>query len=127
MPSTSGPGAGSRRAAIPPGLRWLRKFAAGGLAGPRKRSLAVGDHGDVDILEDLAGRDADDAVAGLDEVVALAAAMMAAERVDKAETGIKLFGFDQKASTVGDPFGGRFHGADPSAVFDCQFLCWSFG
>jgi hypothetical protein len=94
----------------------LRKFAAGGLAGPLKGSFIVDKHGDVDILEDLAGRDADDAVARLDEVVALAAAVLPAERVDEAETGAELFGFDQKASTVGNPFGGRFHGADPSAL-----------
>ena len=51
-------------------------------------------HGDVDVLEDAAGGDAEDAVGGFDEVVAFASAMLAAEVVDETEAGTELFGFD---------------------------------
>lgn len=57
-------------------------------------ALSVEHHGDVDVFKDLARGDADDAVGGFDEVVALASGVLAAERVDKAEAGVELFGFD---------------------------------
>ena len=60
-------------------------------------------HGDVDVLEDAARRDAEDAVGGFDEVIAFAAAMLAAEVIDEAERGAELFGFDEEASTVCGP------------------------
>lgn len=43
-------------------------------------------HGDVDVLEDLARGDAEDSIAGLDEVVASTAAMLAPEMVGEGET-----------------------------------------
>lgn len=69
-------------------------------------------HGDVDVLEDLAGSDAENAVEGLDEVVALAATMLASEMIGEAERGAELLGFDEEASAIRFPFDG-FHGARP--------------
>jgi hypothetical protein len=58
----------------------------------------------VNVLEDAARGDADDAVRRFNEVVAFATAMLAAEMVDKTESGIELFGIDQEACAVGLPF-----------------------
>jgi hypothetical protein len=61
-------------------------------------------HRNVNVLEDAARGDADDAVGRFNEVVAFATAMLAAEMVDKTESGIELFGIDQEACAVGLPF-----------------------
>ena len=67
-------------------------------------------HGNVNVLENLARGDGENAVAGFDEVVALAARVLTSEMIREAEAGVELFGFDEKASTVGFPLVG-FHGA----------------
>jgi hypothetical protein len=59
---------------------------------------------DIDILEDLTGRDAQNAVGGFDEVVALASGVFTVENVGEGEAGGELFGLDQKACAVGDPW-----------------------
>jgi hypothetical protein len=84
--------------------RWfvMAGFVAGGFGGQG--------HGNVDVLEDAARGDAEDAVGGFDEVVAFASAVLAAEVVDEAESGTELFGFDQGACAVRLPFQ-WFHGA----------------
>lgn len=63
----------------------------------------AGQQGDVDVLEDLPGRDAQHTVGGFDEVVALAAGVLTAESVGEGEAGGELFGCDQKASAIGNP------------------------
>ena len=60
-------------------------------------------HGNVDILEDLARSDSDHAIAGLDEVVAFAAPVLAAEMIDEAEIGTELLGFHQESRAVCRP------------------------
>jgi len=62
----------------------------------RRRDIGriAGQHRDVDVLEDLAWGDAEDAVAGFDQIVPFATAMLAAEVVGEAEAGAELFGFD---------------------------------
>lgn len=40
-------------------------------------------HGHVDVLEDLARRDADDAVERFDKIISAATGVLAAERIDK--------------------------------------------
>jgi hypothetical protein len=71
-------------------------------------------HWDIDVLEDAAGGDAEDAVGGFDEVVSFVSAVLAAEMVDEGESGTELFGGDQKARAVGLPF--LFHVALPRAT-----------
>jgi hypothetical protein len=51
-------------------------------------------HGDVDVLEDQARGDAEDAFERFDEVVPFTTAVLAAEMVDEAEGGAEFFGFD---------------------------------
>ena len=80
---------------------WRRNF---GLL----RCLA-GEQGYVDVLEDLARRYAENAIGGFDEIVALAAGMLSPENVGEGEAGGELFGFDQKASAIGDPWVRCFH------------------
>jgi hypothetical protein len=72
-------------------------------------------HRDVNVFEDLAWGDAENAFAGFHEIVALAATVRAAERVRETKRGVELFGFDQKTRAVCLPLD-RFHGADPSAA-----------
>ena|SRR5215831_9722564 len=60
-------------------------------------------HGDVNVLENLSGGDAQNSVAGLNQVVALASAMLSAEMVGEAEVRAELFGFDKEAGAVGFP------------------------
>ena len=72
-------------------------------------------HGDVDVFENLARCDAENALAGFDEIVSLAAAVRAAESVAEAEGGVELLGFDQEACAVCLPLD-RFHDADPRAA-----------
>ena len=57
------------------------------------RALDVG-HGNVDILEDLARSDCDYAVGRLNEIVTFLTAVLAAEMVDEAKTGVELLGID---------------------------------
>ena len=71
--------------------RRKRQRAGSWLMAPR--FVAEG-HGDVDVLEDAARGDAENAVGGFDEVIAFASAMLAAEMIDEAEAGTELFGFD---------------------------------
>jgi hypothetical protein len=76
-----------------------RRFFDRGFAG----GLATQGHGDVDVFEDAARGDADDAVGGFDEVVAFASAVLAAELVGETESGTELLGLDQEACAVGLP------------------------
>ena len=64
----------------------------------------AGEQGDVDILEDLTGCDAENAVGRFDEIVALATGVLTAEDVGEGEAGGELLGFDQKTGAVGDPW-----------------------
>lgn len=68
-----------------------------------------GQQGDINVLEDLPGRDAQNTVGGFDEVIALAAGVLTSESVVEGEAGGELFGFDQKASAIGNPWSGCFH------------------
>jgi len=70
---------------------------------------------DIDILEDLARGDAENAVGGFDEVVALAAGVLTAEGVGEGEAGGELLGLDQKASAIGCPWS-CFHERRPDGV-----------
>jgi len=67
-------------------------------------------HGYIDVFENLPWSDAQHAVGRFDQIIALAPGVLAAQRIGEAESVLKLFGFDQKAGAVGDPFVGRFHG-----------------
>ena len=51
-------------------------------------------HRNVDVLEDPARSDAEDSIAGLDEVVAFPAAVLTSKLISETESGIELFGFD---------------------------------
>lgn len=62
-------------------------------------------HRDVNIFEDLARRDAEDAVIGLDQIVAFASAVLASEVIDKAECRGELLGVDEESSAVDFPIG----------------------
>ena len=79
--------------------------------------------GDVNVFEDLARGDAENAVGGFDEIVALAAGVLPAERVGEGEAGGELFGFDEEAGAIGDPWVRCFHWCQP--VLD-QFSVLSF-
>jgi hypothetical protein len=63
----------------------LGEFAAQGVGWGRERCDIHG-HRHVDVLEDLARGDADDAFGGFDEIVAFAAGVLASEGVDEAES-----------------------------------------
>ena len=77
-------------------------------------------HGDVDVLKDLAGGDAEDAFKGFDQVIPFSATVLAAEVIGEAESVVESLGFDQEAGAVGLPFH-RFHGA-PIPVLRLCFL-----
>lgn len=62
------------------------RVTRGGRVAPR--------HGDVDILEDLARSDAEDAIGRLDQIVSFASAVLASEMIDEAEAGTELLGVD---------------------------------
>ena len=81
--------------------------------------------GHIDVLEDLTGRDAEDAFGRFDQIVALASALLTAERVDEGEAGGELPGFDQKAGAIGDPWIGCFH-ERVSSVLGSRFSVLSF-
>ena len=55
---------------------------------------------DVNVLEDAARSDAEDAVGRFDEVITFAAAVLTAEVVDEAESGTELLGLDEEAGAV---------------------------
>ena len=76
---------------------------AAGLIGDRWADDVL-QHGDIDILKDLARSDAENAVERFDQVVALAATVLASEMVGEAETGAELLGFDQEPSAIRLPF-----------------------
>jgi hypothetical protein len=57
----------------------------------------------VNVLEDMTGGNAQNALAGFYEIVALAAGVLTVERVGEGEVGSELFGFDEKAGAIGDP------------------------
>ena len=82
-------------------------------------------HGHVDIFEDLARSDAENAFGGFDEVVSLAAAVLAAEVIGEAESVIEFLGSDQEAGAVSLPFD-RFHGA-PIPVLPFVYPVTRFG
>jgi hypothetical protein len=63
----------------------------------------------VYILENLARRNAENAIGRLNEVIAFASGVLAAQRVGEAEAGGELFGLDEKTSAVRDPRIGCFH------------------
>lgn len=69
----------------------------------------VGLQWDVNILEDLTRRDAQNPIGGFDEIVSFATGVLPAEDVGKGEAVGKLFGFDQKTGAVGDPWRCGFH------------------
>lgn len=77
-------------------------------------------HGNVDVLKDLPGGDAEDAFKGFDQVIPFATTVLAAEVIGEAESIVELLGFDQEAGAVGLPFH-RFHGA-PIPVLRLCFL-----
>lgn len=60
-------------------------------------------HGDVDVFENLTGSNAENSIAGFDEVVPFSSAMLAAKVIGEAEAGVELLGFYQKASAVSLP------------------------
>jgi hypothetical protein len=81
----------------------------------------VGSQRHIDILEDLPGRDAENAVARFDKIVAFASGVLPAEKIDEGEAGGELLGFDQKAGAIGDPWVGRFHECLNSVPFSSWF------
>lgn len=77
-----------------------------------------GRHGHIDVLEDAARSDAQYAFERFDQIVSLAATVLSSEVIDEGESGVELFGVDEKASTVGFPFK-TFHWRAPM-----QFCFW---
>jgi hypothetical protein len=61
-------------------------------------------HENVNVLEDAARGDAHYAIGGFHEVIAFATAMLAAQMIGEAETGIELLRVDQEACAIGLPF-----------------------
>jgi len=55
------------------------------VGGPCSGTGGTSGHRDVDVFEDLFGSDAQDAIAGFDEVIAFAAAVLTAKMIDEAE------------------------------------------
>lgn len=72
-------------------------------------------HGDVNVLEDAAGRYAENAFRGFDQIVTFASAMLAAEVIDEGKSRVELFCLNEKASAVRLPFF-DFHWRAPSAI-----------
>ena len=72
--------------------------------------IVVRRHLNVDVLEDLARSDAEHAIGGFDQVIALASAVLTAKMIDEAEAGGELLGVDQKTSAIHLP-SNSFHGA----------------
>jgi len=91
--------------------------------GQRWPGVAGTSHGNVDVLENFAGRDATRAVGGADKIVAFLAAVFAADGVDEGQRRVKLLGGDQEARAIGCPFTGHsFHKAHPSGEEGgCEF------
>jgi len=90
---------------------------------PRPRSMGlIGPQGYIDVFEDLPGSDAENAVGGFDEVVALASGVMTTESVGEGEAGGELFGFDEEAGAVSGPWGICFHAYQPGLklVMNCD-------
>lgn len=87
------------------------------MAGEVRSSFFTLRHGDVDVFENLARSDAENAFGGFDQVVALAAAVLTPEVIGEAEGVLEFLGFHQEAGTIGLPFH-RSHGA-PIQVLGC--------
>jgi len=85
---------------LEPELTLDRDFVFVGLA---IRGIWRSAHGNVNVLENLSRGDAQNSVAGLNQVIALASAVLSAEMVGEAEVRAELFGFDKKAGAVGFP------------------------
>jgi hypothetical protein len=95
---------------------FLLEWSTGWVLSIGSGSNFFGEQGHVDVLENLAGRDAVTAIGRFDEVVALAAGVLAAERVGEGEAGSELPGVDQKTGAIGDPRSWRFHSDDHFVV-----------
>jgi len=68
------------------------------------RSVAgVGRECDVDVFKNAAWGDAEHAVGGFHEIVALGTGVVAAQIVGEREIGGELFGFDEEARAICDP------------------------
>jgi hypothetical protein len=76
---------------------------------PARYLFLFGIHYHVNVFEDVARGDAEDAVKRFDEVVAFASGVLAAERVGKAEIATELFCLNEKSGAIGLPLDG-FHG-----------------
>jgi hypothetical protein len=67
-------------------------------------------HGNVDVLEDFAGRDAARTVGGENEIVAFLAGVFAADGIDEGKRRVKLLGGDEEARAISCPSTGHsFH------------------
>ena len=101
---------------------WRRAFVRAGIS-ERWPGVAGPSHGNVNVLEDFAGRNATRTVGGVDEIVAFLAGVFAADGVDEGERRVKLPGGDQEAGAIGFPFTGHmFHKAHPSGEEGgCEF------
>jgi hypothetical protein len=82
--------------------------------------FCLGEQRHVDILEDLAWGDAKNAIGRFDQVIALAARVLAAEGVGEGEAGGELLGFDQKTRAVCNPFVRCFHECRPDYLIYLQ-------
>ena len=105
-----------RRSASPHGEgRKALRLRIGGIAdrAARLRSAAVGLEGHVDVLEEFARRDAEQAIEDLDKVVAGLAAMLAAEGVGEIEWVGKLTSAHDKTGAIDGPITFQIHRISP--------------
>lgn len=89
-------------------MGWLWLLAAGFHAGVRNQVWVgcVGRiHADVNVFEDVARGDAENAVGRLDQIVAPAAGVLAAQRIGEGEAARELFCVDEKSGAIGFPLG----------------------
>ncbi len=89
------------------GIGWRVK---GGHFNPR--------HLDIDVFENMARGDAENALIGFDEIITLASAMLTSEMIGEAEGGGELLGFDKETSSIRLPFR-RFHDALTWVALSC--------
>lgn len=71
----------------------LQRGGIVGEGGERRCRISCG-HLNIDVLEDMARGDAENAFVGFDEVVTFSSAMLAAEVIGEAERGSELLGLD---------------------------------
>ncbi len=93
-------------------MGWLWLLAAGFHAGVRNQvwvSFVGRIHADVNVFEDVARGDAENAVGRLDQVVALAAGVLAPQRISEGEAASELLCVNEKSGAIGLPLG-VFHG-----------------